>query len=113
MELTILLTETTILLTEATMLLIETTSLPYRNDNFAGLVAVDPTTGNILEDVSTEEAEQLGTMFEAASRKVVAKDEAVLQIGTVNRAITCVVAGSISARDKVLSAVKISVRGVD
>ena len=56
---------------------------------------MDETTGNLLEDVSDEEAEQLRSFFDATPQKVYSKDEAVCQIGTVNRCITCVVSGSL------------------
>lgn len=74
---------------------------------------MDETTGNLLEDVSEEEAEQLRSFFDATPQKFYSKDEAVCQIGTVNRCITCVVSGSLSARNKVLSGENVNVRRVD
>jgi len=91
-----------------------------------GLVSTDKTTGNLLEEVSTEEIKHLRSFFDectsgtgplsrrwggvldsghfggtgALTRKVFAKDQVVMEIGTVKKCIICVVAGSLSARSK-------------
>ena len=104
----------------------------------SGLVSTDKTTGNLLEEVSTEEIKHLRSFFdectfrtgppslrrgavwdethsgvtaaEALTRKVFAKDQVVLEIGTVKKCVMCVVAGSLSARSKVLVALRWSGR---
>jgi hypothetical protein len=104
------------------------------SSHHSGLVSTDKTTGNLLEEVSTEEIKHLRSFFDdctsctgppslrrgavwdqthlgvtaagALTRKVFAKDQVVVEIGTVKKCIVCVVAGSLSARSKVLLALR-------